>query len=63
MMASSKPNVVASQRLASINRHFSTSPTRAAAEVKKIGVIGAGQMVSALLVNKSTWKQYLHTHR
>ncbi|RVX75446.1 hypothetical protein B0A52_00799 [Exophiala mesophila] len=44
MMASTKPNVVASQRLASINRHFSTSPTRAAAEVKKIGVIGAGQM-------------------
>jgi hypothetical protein len=42
-MASSKSQV-ASQRLASLNRHFSSSPSKAF-EVKKLGVIGAGQMV------------------
>ncbi|EXJ59797.1 3-hydroxybutyryl-CoA dehydrogenase [Cladophialophora yegresii CBS 114405] len=41
-MASSKSQV-ASQRLASLNRQFSSSPSKAF-EVKKLGVIGAGQM-------------------
>ncbi|ETI29352.1 hypothetical protein G647_01805 [Cladophialophora carrionii CBS 160.54] len=42
LMASSKSQV-ASQRLASLNRQFSSSPSKAF-EVKKLGVIGAGQM-------------------
>jgi len=41
-MASSKSNV-ASQRLASISRQFSSTPV-VGAEIKKLGVIGAGQM-------------------
>jgi hypothetical protein len=43
LMASSKSQV-ASQRLASLNRQFSSPPSKAF-EVKKLGVIGAGQMV------------------
>ena len=35
----------ASTRLAAINRQFSTSPQAMAFEVKKLGVVGAGQMV------------------
>jgi len=42
-LMSSKPNT-ASQRLASLSRQFSTTPGMAF-EVKKLGVIGAGQMV------------------
>ena len=42
LMSSSKPSTAA-QRLNSISRHFSTSPAMAA-EIKKLGVIGAGQM-------------------
>ncbi|EXJ84896.1 3-hydroxybutyryl-CoA dehydrogenase [Capronia epimyces CBS 606.96] len=42
LMASPKPGV-ASQRLASLGRQLSTTPPRAF-EVKKLGVIGAGQM-------------------
>src|SRR5271170_1644037 len=35
----------ASARLAAINRQFSSTPRAMAFEVKKLGVIGAGQMV------------------
>jgi len=44
LMSTPKPTVSsATQRLASINRQFSTSPSMAF-EVKKLGVVGAGQM-------------------
>jgi hypothetical protein len=44
-MSTPKPAVSSTaQRLASVNRHFSTSPFMAF-EVKKLGVVGAGQMV------------------
>ena len=43
LMASSK-STVASQRLASISRQFSSTPANPF-EVKKLGVVGAGQMV------------------
>ena len=51
LMASSKSQV-ASQRLASLNRQFSSTPSMAF-EVKKLGVIGAGQMVRTALPKKS----------
>lgn len=35
----------AATRLAAINRQFSTSPRVMTFEVKKLGVVGAGQMV------------------
>ncbi len=44
MMASSKSSG-ASQRLAALSRQFSSSPATQF-EVKKLGVIGAGQMVN-----------------
>lgn len=43
LMASSKSSG-ASQRLAAISRQFSSSPA-SRFEVKKLGVVGAGQMV------------------
>ncbi|KAK5942632.1 hypothetical protein PMZ80_005197 [Knufia obscura] len=42
LMSASKPNVAA-QRLNSISRQFSSTPMTAA-EIKKLGVVGAGQM-------------------
>ncbi|KAJ9652691.1 hypothetical protein H2198_008058 [Neophaeococcomyces mojaviensis] len=41
---SSPKSSSAAQRLRSIQRQFSTSPAMAAIEIKKLGVVGAGQM-------------------
>ena len=42
-MTSAKPTIAAAQRLNSLSRHFS-STTAMALEIKKLGVVGAGQM-------------------
>lgn len=46
MLSSIARGSVGRRAPALIARNFSTTPSRAAAEVKKLGVVGAGQMVS-----------------